>query len=158
VLLEDIRTVDAEAVAVGFFEDVRPLKGGAGVLDWLLCGGLSQLVVDGRLRGAAGDAALLTTAGKLPAAKVFLFGLGRRGTGKPEGLRTAARAAAASLAAAGIRRAAMDLFPLGEDADDRQVAAVREGLREGADGHPLSISLLARDAVSFERMMRALRP
>ncbi len=158
VLLHDIRTVDTEAVAVGFFEDVRPLKGGAGVLDWLLCGALSRLVLDGRLRGAAGEVALLTSAGKCPAAKVFLVGLGTRGAQLPEGLRTAARAAAASLAGAGVLRAAVDLFPLEDVADEVHVAAVQQGLREGAGGHPLSVSLLARDAVSLERMTRTLRP
>jgi len=158
VLLHDIRTVDTEAVAVGFFEDVRPLKGGAGALDWLLCGALSRLVLEGRLRGAAGEVALLTSAGKFPAAKVFLIGLGTRGERLPEGLRAAAKAAAASLAGAGVHRAAVDLFPLGDVADEVHVAAVQQGLREGAGGHSLSVSLLARDAASFERMTRALRP
>ncbi len=158
VLLSDIRTVEADAVAAGFYEDVRPLKGGAGALDWLLCGALSRLVRDGRVRGRVGDVALVTSSGKFPAEKVFLFGLGPRTSQLPDGLRSAARAVAVSLTGAGVRKAAIDLFPLEDGGDESQLAAVQEGLREGAKGHPLSISLVARDEVSFERMNRALRP
>ncbi len=158
VLQHDIRTVDADAVAVGFFEDVRPLKGGAGALDWLLCGALSRLVQDSRLRGAIGEVALLTSSGTFPAEKVFLFGLGPRAAQRLDDLRDAARHVAASLAGAGARRAAIDMFPLQEGGDELQIAAVRQGLQEGAAGSSLSVVLLARDAVSFERMSRALRP
>jgi hypothetical protein len=157
VLQHDIRTLAAEAVAVGFFEDVRPLKGGAGALDWLLCGALSRLVQEKRLRGAVGEVALLTSSGKIPAAKVFLFGLGVREGLRPDALRAAAREAAARLAGAGVRQAAMDIFPFPGECDEGQLAAVRQGLREGADGHALSISLVAADPASFERMSRALR-
>ena len=43
VVLQDVTRVESEAVVVGFFEDVRPLKGLAGQLDWVLCGSLSNL-------------------------------------------------------------------------------------------------------------------
>jgi hypothetical protein len=158
VLLHDICTVDTDAVAAGFFEDVRPLKGAAGALDWLLCGALSRLVLENRLRGTVGEVALLTSSGKVPAGKVFLFGLGSREASLPGSLEAAARTVAASLAGAGVRRAVLDFFPLSDEADEGRLAAVRQGLREGAGGYALSISLLAHDPVSFERMSRALRP
>jgi hypothetical protein len=157
VLLHDIRTVDADAVAVGFFEDVRPLKGGAGALDWLLSGALSRLVIEDRVRGALGEVALLTTSGKMPASKVFLFGLGRRDALSPESLRRAARTAAERMTGAGVRRAAMDCFPLETAGNDALSAAVKQGLQEGAGAYPLSVSLLARDVASFEQMSRALK-
>ncbi len=158
VLQCDIRTVEADAVVVGFFEDLRPLKGGAGALDWLLCGALSRLVLENRLSGAVGEVALLTSSGKFPAEKVFLFGLGSRAAHSADGLRAAARHVAVSLAGAGVRHAAMDAFPLQGGDDELCVDAVRKGLHEGAGGSSLSVSLLARDAVSFERMSRVLRP
>lgn len=158
VVLHDIRTVDADAVAAGFFEDVRPLKGAAGALDWVLCGALSRLVLDNRLRGAVGEVALLTSSGKFPADKVFLFGLGSREGEAPESLQSAARTVASSLAGAGVRRAVMDFFPLNGAADELRLSAIRRGLREGAGGYALSLSLLAHDPVSFERISRALRP
>ncbi|HET7319375.1 MAG TPA: M17 family peptidase N-terminal domain-containing protein, partial [Nitrospirota bacterium] len=76
VILQDVTKVESEAVVVGFFEDVRPLKGLAGRLDWLLCGSLSSLLISKKLRGSLGEVALLTSRGKVPAQKVFLVGLG----------------------------------------------------------------------------------
>ena len=155
--MHDIKTVDAEAVVVGVHEDVRPLKGGAGVLDWVLCGALSRLVSEGRIRGALGDVALLTNAGKLPARMVFMVGLGSRSAETADALRHAARSAAEGLAGAGIRRAAIDLFPLTSDPTDQEVAAVRQGLTDGAAGQDLQITLLAPNAPSAERISRSLR-
>ena len=78
VLLQDIKKLETEALIVGFFEDVRPLKHLAGELDWLLCGSLSNLIIKHKLQGALGDVALLTSQGKMPAQKIFMVGLGRR--------------------------------------------------------------------------------
>jgi hypothetical protein len=51
VILQDIKKLATEALIVGFYEDVRPLKGVAGELDWLLCGSLSSLVLSKKIRG-----------------------------------------------------------------------------------------------------------
>lgn len=158
VLMHDIKTVDAEAVVVGFHADVRPLKGVAGELDWVLCGSLSRLLLEGRIQGDLGDVALLTTDGKIPAHKVFMVGLGQRDGQTCETLRTAARIAAACLSGAGIGSAVLDLFPLGPTmTDDDAVAAVRQGIAQGAAGKNLEVSLLAQDQASFEMMSRAMR-
>jgi hypothetical protein len=152
--MHDIRTMETDAIVVGFHEDVRPLKGGAGVLDWVLCGSLSRLIIEGRIRGALGEVALLTTAGKLPSKMVFMIGLGRR-EGMTQGdLRTAARTVATSLTGAGIARAAVDLLPPGTAQDRGEVDAVRQGLAEGAGGRDLQITLLASDAAAYERISR----
>jgi len=156
-MVHDVKTLDVEAVVVGFHEDVRPLKGMAGELDWVLCGSLSRLVRKGHVRGALGDRALLTTAGKLPATKVFMLGLGPRGAAPQEYLRVAARTAAASLADAGISRAAVDLFPLGFVPKEEAASAIVDGLAEGAGERELQDSLLAPDAAAFEQMSRILR-
>src|SRR5919109_1227653 len=101
VLLRDITKVESDAVVVGFFEDVRPLKGLAGRLDWLLCGSLSRLLIENRLRGSLGDVALLTARGKIPAQKIFMVGLGPRSGFSLPALKSAARTAAASVERAG---------------------------------------------------------
>lgn len=155
--MHDIKDLAADAVIVGFHEDVRPLKGAAGALDWLLCGALSQLIIQNKVRGALGEVALLTSRGKVPADKIFMVGLGQRNASTPEALRTAARAAAMSAVNAGVARAAMDCFPLGAAPNDDAVAAVREGLAEGAGTHPIDFTLLAPDAAAFERMARVVR-
>lgn len=155
--MHDIRKLETDAVAVGFFEDIRPLKGAAGTLDWILCGSLSHLLIHKKIRGALGEAALLTTNGKIPAPKVFMVGLGPRSQMTPATLREASRVAATIIVGAGVTRAALDCFPIwaGPSVDD--LAAVRQGLEEGAGDHALDISLLAPDAASFERMSRFVR-
>ncbi len=92
---------------VGFYEDVRPLKGVAGELDWLLCGALSALVLSKKLRGSLGDVALVTSQGKVPVQKIFMVGLGPRDGMTPATLQSAARNAAATARqgrASGARR------------------------------------------------------
>ncbi|MDA8422897.1 MAG: hypothetical protein M0Z89_06150, partial [Nitrospiraceae bacterium] len=76
VIIEDIKNVETEALVVGFFQDIRPLKGFVGQLDWLLCSALSGLLLKNKLHGSLGDVALLTSRGKVPAQKIFLVGLG----------------------------------------------------------------------------------
>jgi len=157
VLTIDIKKLETDAVAVGFFEDVRPLKGAAGALDWVLCGSLSHLIIQKKIRGALGEVALLTTKGKIPASKVFMVGLGPRSQMTPASLREASRITATIIVGAGVMRAALDCFPHGTGQSEEDLAAVRQGLAEGAGGHALDITLLAPDAASFERMSRFVR-
>jgi hypothetical protein len=155
--MHDIKDLETDAVIVGFHEDVRPLKGAAGALDWLLCGALSHLIIQKKMRGILGEVALLTSKGKVPADKIFMVGLGPREASSPGSLRAAARVAAASSVNAGIARAALDLFPAGAAQSDDALAAVREGLAEGAGAHPIDFTLLAPDDTAFERMSRLVR-
>ena len=153
----DIRSMETDAVIVGFYEDVRPLRDGAGELDWLLCGALSKLIIEDRIRGVVGDVALLTSMGKIPASKIFLVGLGQRSGISPEVLRRAARTAAESAVGSGVVRAAMDSRMMPNELIGEGVQAIRQGLAEGAAGHPLSVDLVAADAAAGERVTAALR-
>jgi len=155
--MHDIKKLETDAVAVGLFEDIRPLKGAAGALDWILCGSLSRLVIQNKIHGAIGEAALLTTKGKIPAPKVFMVGLGSWSRMTPATLREAARTAASVIVGAGVARAALDCFPNVTGQNEEYLAAVRQGLQEGAGDHPLDLALLAPDAASFERMSRFVR-
>jgi len=67
-----------ELLVVHLWEDVRPLRGAAGLLDWRLCGKLSGLILSGRLGGAEGEQLLLPTAGRLPWRVAMVMGLGPR--------------------------------------------------------------------------------
>jgi hypothetical protein len=155
VILQDIKKLATEALIVGFYEDVRPLKGVAGELDWLLCGALSSLVLTKKLRGSLGDVALVTSQGKVPAQKIFLIGLGPRAGFTPATLRSAARTAAASAVGAGVRSAAIEYFPA-DMPQDGGVNAVQQGLNEGAGGRSFEVQLLASDAVAYEKLTRSL--
>jgi len=156
VLMQKISTVEADAVVVGWYEDVRPLKGGAGTLDWLLCGELSRLVREKRVRGSLGEVALLTTAGKIPASKIFLVGLGSRKNATPEHIQQASEVAAASLANAGVAKAAIDLLPM-NDLDDEDQQAMIRGLRSGTHYGATEFLLVAPDRAAAERMTRLAR-
>lgn len=158
VILQDIKKLDTDALIVGFYEDVRPLKGLAGELDWLLCGSLSNLILTDKLRGSLGDTALLTSRGKIPAPKIFMIGLGPARALSPATLRRAARAAALSALNAGIRKAAVEYFPSSVGLlNDASVHAIRDGLTDGAAGHKLHVSLLAADAAAYEKLARIMK-
>jgi len=155
-VFQDIKKVEAQALVVGCYEDVRPLKGLAGELDWLLCGALSHLLLAERFRGSAGDLALLTPRGKLSVEKIFMVGLGPALSGSRETVRSFARTVAQSLVAAGISSSAVECVNPPETDDVSAVRALWEGLREGSGGADLDILLLARDAAAYERIARLL--
>jgi hypothetical protein len=152
VILQDIKKVDAEALVVGFFQDVRPLKGAAGQLDWLLCGALSSLLITNKLRGALGDVALLTSRGKVPSQKIFLVGLGTKAGFSTSSLRTAVKTAAACVLGAGVTNAAMEYFQVPGVLSEGTMPAFREGLAEGAGGRSLKISLIAPDEGAYKQL------
>lgn len=70
--------IAADLAVAGFFLDERPLRGPAGRADWRLCGIVTELVGEGRLRGRVGEATLVPSMGRLGADRVLLLGLGRR--------------------------------------------------------------------------------
>ena len=146
--------MDAEALVVGFFQDIRPLKGAAGQLDWLLCGALSNLLIKNKLKGALGEVALFTSQGKVPPQKIFLVGLGNKGDFSALSLRTAIKTASATVVAAGITHAAMEYFQTPGILSEETVLAFREALAEGAGGHSLKVSLIAPDQVAYSHLVQ----
>jgi hypothetical protein len=157
VIFQDIRKIESDAIVVGCFEDVRPLKGFAGQLDWLLCGSLSSLLLTSRIRGALGDVALLTSRGKIPSPKIFMMGLGRRSGFSLTALRDAARTAAASVLGAGAAQVVIEYLLPPDTAPENGIPAVREGLKAGAGGRSLTVSLLAPDREIYEKLSGTLK-
>lgn len=77
----DLRRLDqlrCDVLALSFFDEERPLRGAAGLVDWRLCGRLSRLLAAGRLDGRAGEVTLLPPRPRLPFDKLLLLGLGPR--------------------------------------------------------------------------------
>ena len=77
----DLRRLDelnSEALALAFFEDERPLRRAAGLVDWRLCGRISRMLLRGRVTGELGEALLVPGRPRLPFDKLFLFGAGER--------------------------------------------------------------------------------
>lgn len=70
------RAAGGDALVVPVWYDVRPLRGAAGLLDWRLCGRLSNLLQQNRLTGAMGEKLLLVT-DRLPWTRVLALGVGQ---------------------------------------------------------------------------------
>lgn len=103
----DLPTLDQlnnEAVAVFCFEDVRPLAGAAGFLDWRLCGALSHAIERGHFTAAPEEVALLPSFGRLRVRRVFAFGLGKLANMSMESLRGATRQAHTVMRKAGVKK------------------------------------------------------
>ena len=56
---ESFERVRVELGVAGFFENEIPLRGGAGRVDWRLCGLISEQLAAGRLSGRLGEALLI---------------------------------------------------------------------------------------------------
>ena len=63
-------------MVLGFFQDVRPVRGLAGEVDWIYNGIFSHLMKLRKLKGQRGEAMLLASESKLLTPKVLLVGLG----------------------------------------------------------------------------------
>jgi hypothetical protein len=155
-MVRDIKKIETEAVIAGFYEDVRPLKGVAGELDWLLCGTLSSLIIAKKLTGALGEIALVTSQGKIAAQKIFLVGLGRRTDLTVSSLQSAAKSAAVSAIGTGITKASIEYFQAADIPVETLVPAIRNGLREGTGGRGFDVVLLAPDRATCDRITACL--
>lgn len=154
VILQDVKKFETEALVVGCYEDVRPLKGLAGELDWLLCGSLSDLLIANRIRGSLGDVALIAPRGKIPVQKLFMIGLGPRRESSPATVRAFARTVASSVLDAGVTNAALEYVPGPGHEEHLHVQALQDGLQDGSRGRRLDVALLVQDAVSYEKISR----
>lgn len=70
--------MDGEVVVALFFEDDRPLRGAAALLDWRLNGHLTRLLLEQRTAGALGDTVICANNGKLESDWALLVGGGTR--------------------------------------------------------------------------------
>jgi hypothetical protein len=96
--------LDAEAVAVFCFSDVRPLAGAAGFLDWRMCGSLSSALERRHFEGLANESMLVPCRGRLRVKRVFVFGLGEEAALDTSALAETCRRASATMQKAGVQR------------------------------------------------------
>jgi hypothetical protein len=75
-LLRDLDSVGSELLACGVFEDERPARGTAGLIDWRMVSAISRHMAAGRITGRLGEVVMLPGKPRLPFDKVVLFGLG----------------------------------------------------------------------------------
>lgn len=122
----DLRALDgapADAIACAVWEDERPLRGVAGLLDWRLAGKLSSLLEAKYLTGRNGEVMLLPATAKLAASKVLLFGLGPRAAFDEHVFRSALLRYFDRFAGLGLETALLELPGRADDAIDAERAA-----------------------------------
>jgi hypothetical protein len=152
-----------DVAVVGVLSDERPLQGCAGRADWRLCGRLSALLDQGRLRGEVGEAALLPSTGGIRAPLVLALGHGQH-----EGLDGArCRAIARDAVARALDlRAATLALPVVESVSGAPALEVRLGeLLAGAfeawaqDRPELALEIVAaaEEAPAVAEFLRAAR-
>ncbi|MFQ5588428.1 MAG: M17 family peptidase N-terminal domain-containing protein [Nitrospiria bacterium] len=98
-----------EALVVTCFEDIRPLCGLAGEVDWFYHGVFSRLIQQSIFRGALGRAALIPTEGKLEINKTVLMGLGKSTAYGPDQFDAAIQRIIETLSDLNIRAAAVEM-------------------------------------------------
>jgi Cytosol aminopeptidase family, N-terminal domain len=76
--LRSLDTTGAELLACAIWQDERPMRGVAGLLDWRLAGTLSQLERRGLLKGEFGEVVFVPGRPRLAFEKLLVFGLGAR--------------------------------------------------------------------------------
>jgi hypothetical protein len=67
---------ECQLVQASFFEDERPLKGPAGLLDWRLNGAISREIIHGRITGGFRETVIIPSNGRIRSPKILLIGLG----------------------------------------------------------------------------------
>ena len=73
---EALDVIDSELAVTMAYEDIRPLKGQIGLVDWRLNGKVSRLILNRRFKGAKGDALLMPAGGRLGAKELLVLGMG----------------------------------------------------------------------------------
>ena len=70
-------SLSCESVVALYFSDQKPLDGPAALLDWRLDGQLTRMLIDGEVRGRAGEHVMLQNNGKLKAEWALFVGGGK---------------------------------------------------------------------------------
>ncbi|HNS95632.1 MAG TPA: M17 family peptidase N-terminal domain-containing protein [Polyangiaceae bacterium] len=74
--LRQLDSVGSEVLACCLFEDERPVRGLAGLLDWRMAARLSRWMASEALTGKSGEVVLISGKPRIPFEKLLLFGLG----------------------------------------------------------------------------------
>ena len=63
--LQSLDSIQADVLVVGLYTNERPPMGLTGLLDWRLCGYVSDLLVEDKISTAVGEATLFPSYGRL---------------------------------------------------------------------------------------------
>lgn len=73
---DSLDEIENDLALVLAYQNVRPLRGQAGLLDWRLNGYLSDLIIQNRFQGNFGEALLMPSGGRVGAKELMILGLG----------------------------------------------------------------------------------
>jgi hypothetical protein len=76
--LASLDQLKTETLCLPLFSDERPLRGAPGLIDWRLCGRVSELLVSGKMRGELGEAVLMPARPRLTPERLLWLGAGVR--------------------------------------------------------------------------------
>lgn len=76
--LAALDTLDAEVLVASVYEDVRPVRGVAGLCDWRLGGRIARLMRAGFVTGREGEVVMIPGKPQLSLDKLLLVGVGPR--------------------------------------------------------------------------------
>jgi leucyl aminopeptidase len=97
-----------DAMVVPIWTDVRPLPGATGLLDWRMCGRLSQVIREGRLAGTPGEKLLLVT-NRIRWRRILAIGVGDSKDFDSDSFRSAIDCSLQALRGIGASKVAMAL-------------------------------------------------
>ncbi|MFA5517287.1 MAG: M17 family peptidase N-terminal domain-containing protein [Desulfuromonadales bacterium] len=137
--------MEGEAIVVFFFEDERPIRGPAALLDWRLNGLLSQKLIAGKTVGKEGEQLLVMNNGKIAADWALFVGGGRWEHLDRRHYGDMIRNVLLACRRAGFARIALALSPLEEMGEEELGAMVADIFRaEEISGMECQLSPAAR--------------
>jgi hypothetical protein len=152
--LRHLDEASAEVAVGSLWQDERPMRGFAGLLDWRLCGRLSALLASGFVRGEAGEVLLVPGKPHVPFEKILLVGLGPRASFDEEVFRRGVQRMASALEGLRVRRAVVELPGRGIGAID--AGARRLVARRGARGPEAHRAARAHQPARGEHLRRLI--
>jgi hypothetical protein len=113
--LRSLDSTGAELLACAVWQDERPMRGVAGLLDWRLAGSLSQLERRDLLKGELGEVLFVPGRPRLAFEKLLVFGLGPRSAFGEGTFRRVVSHLLRALEGLRVRRAVVELPGRGDD-------------------------------------------
>lgn len=158
VVAEPPARVCADVLVTGFFEDVRPPQGLAGLIDWLAGGALSRLIVHQRVSGRLAETALLSVP-TFSTPRVLCVGLGRSSNYSYLVLHQVAEGLRPVLAALHVKAAAVELFGVPTGGFDPVIIARTfvKAWRNGSQDTEIDVTFLAPKGQQPRQLEQRLR-
>ncbi len=128
-----VTEIETAALVVNLYRGVKRPEGATGAVDEALDGQIRGLIEDGEITGKAGEVTVIHTAGRLPAKRIVVVGLGKKEDADLESTRKAMGSATRRLLKHGITRFHTILHGGGDlEATGVEVPALAQAIAEGA--------------------------